>query len=58
MTSFDTSLLDFFLTNNNQSVKGLSIILFFCDQINNFMKKSQDIKKFQIEFVFLNQVFK
>ena len=42
----------------NLCEKGLSIILFFCEPINNFMRKSQDIKKLQIESVFLNQVLK
>ena len=52
----------FFLTNNNQSENlcknGLSIILFFSDQTFNFMRISQDLKKLQIESIFLNQVFK
>ena len=38
-----TSLLDFFLTNNNQSVN-----------LSEKIRKSQDIKKLQIESVFLN----
>ena len=31
----------------NLCEKGLSIIFFHCDQTNNFMTKSQDIKKLQ-----------
>ena len=62
MTSLTTAYPIFFLTNNIQSVNlcenGLSIILFFYDQINNFMRKNQSIKKLQFESVFFNQVFK